>query len=129
MLLEIYRKYLKVRKIFLKNYRDQKIEIFGDNRKFFNVEFKVDVEDKLIILFLLDSKFFSEIDCNDYLDLIVVQIVFRLYQLFQIINCIGFQLLNFEISNVNKIWCLNSCCVKLSYRMYMLLQVIVINFK
>lgn len=66
---EIHRKYSKARKISPKNYRDQKIEIFGDNRKLLNVESKVVVEDKLTTLPLLDSKSFSEIDCNDYLDL------------------------------------------------------------
>ena len=66
---EIHRKYSKARKISLKNYQDQKIEIFGNNRKLLNVESKVDVEEKLTTLPLLDSKSFSEIDCNDYLDL------------------------------------------------------------
>ena len=66
---EIHGKYSKARKISLKNYQDQKIDIFGDNRKLLNVESKVDVEDKLTTLPLLDSKSLSEIDCNDYLDL------------------------------------------------------------
>ncbi|PFX13704.1 hypothetical protein AWC38_SpisGene22187 [Stylophora pistillata] len=51
---EMHRKYSKARKTSLKNYRDQKIEIFGDNRKLLNEEAKVVVEDKPTTLPLLD---------------------------------------------------------------------------
>lgn len=63
---EINRKYSKTRKISLKNYR--KIEIFGDNRKLLDGESKVVAENRPTALPLLDSKSFSEIDCNDFLN-------------------------------------------------------------
>ena len=59
---QIQRKYSKARKI------SRKIEIFGDNRKLLTEESKIVNENKTTILPLLDSKSFSEIDCNDFLN-------------------------------------------------------------
>lgn len=60
---QIQKKYSKARKI------SRKIEIFGDNRKLLTEESKIDNENKPTILPLLDSKSFSEIDCNDFLNI------------------------------------------------------------
>lgn len=63
MTFQLQRKYSKARKI------SRKIEIFGDNRKLLTEESKVVNENKATVLPLLDSKSFSEIDCNDFLNL------------------------------------------------------------
>ena len=62
---KLQRKYLEARKI------SQKIDIFGDNRKTLAAEeSKTDRnETKRATLPFLDSKSFSEIDCNDFLNL------------------------------------------------------------
>lgn len=60
---QLQRKYSKARKI------SRKLEIFGDNRKLLTEESRVVNENKPTVLPLLDSKSFSEIDCNDFLNL------------------------------------------------------------
>lgn len=88
MFLQLQRKYFKERKLL------RKIEIFGDNRKILVEELRNDKNEIMfIILFLLDSKFFSDIDCDDFLNLtnrldgflsILVVLDYKLYWLIKI---------------------------------------------
>lgn len=64
MFSQLQRKYSKERK------PSRKIEIFGDNRKILAEESKTDKNETTpTTLPLLDSKSFSDIDCNDFLNL------------------------------------------------------------
>ena len=64
MFSQLQRKYSKERKL------SRKIEIFGDNRKILAEEPKTDKNETTpTTLPLLDSKSFSDIDCNDFLNL------------------------------------------------------------
>lgn len=65
---QLHRRYTKARKISLK--KSRKIELFGDNRKLLTDESIVNVvtENTPMLLPLLDSKSFSDIDCNDFLN-------------------------------------------------------------
>lgn len=65
---QLQRKYSKARKI--SQSQSRKIEIFGDNRKLLNEDSKaIKNENTPTILPLLDSKSFSDIDCNDFLNI------------------------------------------------------------
>ena len=64
---QVERKFSKARKESTKN--TCKIEIFADNHKILSDEAKVVADNKPVTLPLLDSKSFSEIDCNDYLNI------------------------------------------------------------
>ena len=66
---QVKRKYSKARKESLQKMNSRKIEIFADNSKILSNEQKTIVESSPVTLPLLDSKSFSEIDCNDYLNL------------------------------------------------------------
>ena len=64
MFSQLQRKYSKERKL------SRKIDIFGDNRKILTEEPKTDKNETMpTTLPLLDSKSFSDIDCNDFLNL------------------------------------------------------------
>ena len=64
---KLQRKFSKARKESTKN--NHRIEIFADNREILGDELPKNITEKATVtLPLLDSKSFSEIDCNDYLN-------------------------------------------------------------